>query len=552
MAAGSVVGVAYRRHMPVIPPAAAPSVVGVLPAAAATRRKRLLEALAKVIPVRFEGRDSHDVDGLDGVVVFADEGPCIEESALSPAVPSLVFTCVRHARPHRGTTVTLAPVARIDSRLRARTFDDADAASCIPLQPEPGDEILASSSGAPVWIVRPSVGARSYLSSVPPSELLDGERIRGRFRPGQFISLLPLVHFLREVTKTTSWTPPPLRAAFIIDDPNLHWPSYGYVDFLDLARHAHAHRYHTSMAIIPLDLWYFDRRAVRIFRESAAELSLVIHGNDHVRAELAQPRPEREALGLVAQALCRVSRFERRTGLQIDRVMVPPHGDCNDTMFDALARAGFDALSWSPKPSSAISGWEVADVSPGGLPSIPRTLLGDRDDVPFRAYLDQPIVLEGHHTDLADGLDLLQEAAGDVNGLGSVTWSSPGGIARTNYASRRLGNQLQIRMFSRRIELTIPDGVERIAVTAPAYQLQHDETVTVRSLGGVPPTSAALSEDLTVSPGRTEIRLVRSRTLGEQTRPRPAQPWPYLRRALTEGRDRALPLTRTVRSRAGG
>ena len=220
------------------------------------------------------------------------------------------------------------------------------------------------------------------------------------------------------MTKTTSWTPPPLRAAFIIDDPNLHWPSYGYVDFLDLARHAHAHRYHASMAIIPLDLWYFDRRAVRIFRESAAELSLVVHGNDHVRAELAQPRPEREALGLVAQALCRVSRFERRTGLQIDRVMVPPHGDCNDTMFDALARAGFDALSWSPKPSSAISGWEVADVAPGGLPSIPRTLLGDRDDLPFRAYLDQPIVLEGHHTDLADGLDLLQEAAGDVNGLG--------------------------------------------------------------------------------------------------------------------------------------
>jgi hypothetical protein len=249
---------------------------------------------------------------------------------------------------------------------------------------------------------------------------------------------------------------------------------------------------------------------------------------------------------LLTRALARVAKFERRTGLSIDRVMVPPHGDCNDVMFEALARTGFDAISWSPKPRSEISGWDVADFGRGGLPSIPRTLLVDRDDLPFRSYLNQPLVLEGHHSDLDEGLTLLEEAAADVNGLGAVTWRSPGGIAETNFSARRVGDCLHVRLFSRRVVLTIPPGVGHMVVDAPRYELQQDDSVAIRPLaGGGAPASGALREELPVIPGTIELRLTRSPVSDGLPSPGGAI-WPYVRRLLTESRDRAQPLTDTL------
>jgi hypothetical protein len=528
------------------------SLIGVLPAAEAGRRARLFRALERVLPVRFEAHADGRLSGLDGIVVF-DDGDRSTEQLERCDVPCLIIT---GSGPRAGeapaASVDLSRSGRIDPTLRSRGFGPTDVPVGASLETRSADDILASSSGKPIWVWRPTDGAGLYLSAVAPAELDDGQSIRDYLRPQRFMSLLPLVHLLREVTADREWTPPRLRASIIIDDPNLHWPSYGYVDFQELGREARMHGYHAAMAIIPLDLWYFDPRAVRIFREFPAELSLVVHGNDHVRSELAQPRPEHEALELLSLALRRVTSFERRAGLRVERVMVPPHGDCSDTMFAALAAKGFDAISWSPKPRSSISGWDVADFGPGGLPSLPRSLLEDRDDLPFRAYLHQPLILEGHHTDLAEGLGLLHEAATDVNTLGSVTWTSPGEIARTNFALRRLDDRLHVRMFSRRVELAVPDGVERIVVDAPPYELQQDETVVVRRLGGeAPPTVAALAEELPVSTGTAEIRLVRAHAPGEPARPPVASPWPYFRRVLTEGRDRALPVTTALKHRVG-
>jgi hypothetical protein len=524
-----------------------PSPIGVLPATEAARRTRLFQALEQVFPVRFEARADGHLAGLDAVVVFgAEHGP-----GERCDIPCLVIT---ESEPPPGAgpdSVRLSASDRIDPRLRGRGFEPSDVPARASLETQPVDDVLATTADTPIWIWRPSDGPNLYLSAVAPAEL-DGEQsIRDSLRPQRFMPLLPLVHLLREVTADRGWTPPPLRASMIIDDPNLHWPSYGYVNFQELAREARACGYHAAMAIIPLDLWYFDRRAVRIFREHHAELSLVVHGNDHVRAELAQPRPEREALELLTLALRRVTSFERRAGLQVERVMVPPHGVCSDTMFTALALKGFDAISWSPPPRSEISGWDVADFGPGGLPSLPRSLLVDRDDVPFRAYLNQPIVLEGHHTDLSGGLGLLEEAAADVNRLGSVTWTSPGDIARTNFALRRLDDRLHVRMFSRRVQLVISEGVERISVDAPAYALQHDETVVVRRLGGETSHIAALSEELPVTAGKAEIQLVRADAPAEPAQLPAGLPWPYLRRALTEGRDRALPVATAFRRHRG-
>src|SRR5262245_7035288 len=435
---------------------AATRVIGVLPVVAAKAKPRLLQALERVFPVRFEERDAGDLTGVDGVLAFTHQSVELGEVERC-GLPSLVVDGSESGvRRNRDRAVELASTSRVDSRLRGRRLNDDTIVGLPTLERQPTDDILASTSAGPIWALRSSEGANLYFSSIPLADLRPGESIRDYFRSHRFCSLLPLVHLIKEVTSTTGWTPPPLRATFIIDDPNLHWPSYGYVRFRDLACHARLRGYHIAMATIPLDLWYFDRRAVGIFYENPRELSLVIHGNDHVRNELARARSQHDALELLSQALSRVARFERRSGLRIARVIVPPHGDCSDTMFEALAIAGFAAIAWSPKPTSDISGWGISDFAPGGIPSLSRPLLTDWDDLPFRAYLDQPIVLEGHHTDLEDGLDLLEQTTAEVNRLGSVAWGSPAELARTNFAVRRLGERLEVRLFSRCVRLVVP------------------------------------------------------------------------------------------------
>jgi len=42
---------------------------------------------------------------------------------------------------------------------------------------------------------------------------------------------------------------PPLRACFVIDDPNLHWPSYGHLDYRRMAEHARRGGYHVESCI---------------------------------------------------------------------------------------------------------------------------------------------------------------------------------------------------------------------------------------------------------------------------------------------------------------
>ena len=53
----------------------------------------------------------------------------------------------------------------------------------------------------------------------------------------------------------------------------------------------------------------------------------------------------------------------------------------------------------------------------------------DAPELVLRAFLDQPLILYGHHEDVAPGLDVLGEAAEDVNRLGETRWCSLGEIA---------------------------------------------------------------------------------------------------------------------------
>ena len=240
----------------------------------------------------------------------------------------------------------------------------------------------------------------------------------------------------------------------MIDDPNLHWPSYGHVRYAELLSHAREHGYHLAIAMAPLDGWLAHPRAVRVFREGARHLSICVHGNDHDGPELGRAESWEDNVALAAQALRRSAAFQRRTGLTVERVMVPPHESISESAARALGACGFQAIcttrpypwiatcptvSWLKGPAEvgALSGWGPAEVVAGGLPMLLRTdFRYAREEHVLRAFLGQPMILYGHHDLLAEGLGVLEQATAELNSLGDVRWCSLGAIAQAAMQSR--------------------------------------------------------------------------------------------------------------------
>ncbi len=184
------------------------------------------------------------------------------------------------------------------------------------------------------------------------------------------------------------------------------------------------------------------------------------------------------------------------------------------------------------------------DLVAGGLPVLPRYPLGaPREDLALRALLGQPLILYGHHDDFAQGLDVLEQAAGEVNALGDVQWGSLGWIARGNYSTRRFGEQLLVRMHARRIELNLPRGVSSVRVLtdephggACGHRLAHPHG----NLGISFARGTGVSESLAVkSPGSLALTLAADAPLDPaDVGSRISGPWPLMRRTLVETRDR--------------
>jgi hypothetical protein len=313
-----------------------------------------------------------------------------------------------------------------------------------------------------------------------PDELAQDEALRERLQPGRNRALLGLMRFLVDLTAHLRPTPPPLHAAFVIDDPNLRRSRYGHLDYAELLGDARAHGYHVSIAMVPLDgrLAHRDGKATRLFREGRKHLSLCIHGNDHDGPELGRPTREEDARALIAQALRRTGAFERRTGLSVDRVMVPPHERVSEPVARALRACGFDAVCttrpypwvadtlerhWLARPPEAgpLAAWGPVDLVAGGLPVLLRAEFNHpREDLALRAFLAQPLILYGHHELLAGGPGALAEAAAQINRLGDVRWCSLGEMARTLAPER----PLSVTALSDAYRLgTIPSPRRRLA-----------------------------------------------------------------------------------------
>ena len=435
--------------------------------------------------------------------------------------------------------------AEVPQPFRGRRVTTGVAADWSGIAVQPGERVLASVDRTPVWTVRETPGGPQFRSSLAlPSLAVDGG-FGDVFTGDAFLGLLPLIHFLRRMD-AQPWRGPALRAAYIIDDPNLHWPRYGYVDYRAIAERAQRENYHVAFATMPIDTWFTSLAAARVFREHPRALSLLVHGNNHLKDELARHYPAEARIALLRQALRRVERLERKAGLRVDRVMVPPHGACSAEMLAALPRCGFEAACVSSGSLRAHNRERPWARTLGYLPSdtiedcsvLPRWALtpGAENALLVAAYLGQAIVLRGHHRDLRHGLEVLDDAAAAINRLGDVRWSGLAAIARGNYRWRLEGSTLRVQAFGSTLDVEPPPGAASVVIDWTgdsddgSWQLRFADDSVAHALSGE-------AVPLRVG-GALQVQRLRPPPVVAPRRERSISATAVARRLLTEARDR--------------
>lgn len=512
-----------------------------------------LKALAQANEVELVLWDTNAPTPVSGIFSIIMPGGKEQQLGLPSNLPSFQVEIVPSTEA--GYEVKFSETSVLSPMLRGRTITIDDAAPAKGNQSD-GD-VLAKVNGHPVWKTRVQNGARQDISLQASPWIMGRDRVFEHLKGRRLMRLLPLIEWFRWVSGWAQWKKPKIRACFMFDDPNLHAARYGYISFDKLAQEGRRHHYHTSFATIPMDHYYVNKTAAQIVRDHPDELSLLVHGNDHIYRELDRNESPESRAARLHQALIRISRLERRSGLTVDRVMVAPHNAFGTKMMRTCSALGFEAgcVSWEAVWSrNRDQGWiRLLGAESGivieGLPIIPRIGLapGTESQILSSAYLGQPIIPIGHHGDLREGLDLLASLAGFINGLGDVLWQNMATIARGNYWWRRESDTLLVRPFSRFFELTVPEDIRQVEVAAEwlkddlsvsaqcaeaiARHLQCERAANgtwVIPLGGPCHLSVKINAPLEGPP------------LGFA--PRRFAVISFLRRLLTETRDRLMPV----------
>jgi hypothetical protein len=507
-------------------------VIHVEPEPAYAVRRQLFGALAEAFRVKFVS-GSVDPTSINARVTF-------QENTFGTASGSPILAFVgSELVADRASRITFARTRSLPPCLWERTLEDHSAGSVKPLTAGRSEEILAHTRDGPIWVNEPETAVERVVATLP-FEVSDSGVLRDHFKPGTVLPLLPLVVFLNRIVEQHGLRPPPLRAAIVIDDPNLHRPTYGFIDFRRLALLALREGFHVGFSTIPLDGWLLNRRAAEIFNGAQTNLSLHVHGNNHLFCELERSVPDSVGLAEMAQAIRRIDKLERRSGLAIPKVMVPPHGRCSRETIIRMSRVGFEAICMSSPVSSftrhpQLTRWQPA-LMVEGFPVLPRhAFASERDEFVFRALLGQPLIAYGHHKDAAEGLEIFSDVARHISSLGNVRWMNLANIARTNVQTIARTGTTVVRLYSRDATIELPDSTNLVIESV-------DEACDVR---------IHINGRLLLGPGPHELegparaRIVTTRhdAITPKALPTPLfRPWPAVRRALTEARDRLQPL----------
>ena len=518
--------------------------------------RRMFDALSEFISVRFEERIFGDSAGIDAWILQEPDTTSLRNIAQCDRHCYIALRGDQLVQCGKSATVEFSKHHALPVVISGRRIQTDDAIKVDALPKWLGNATpIAFKGSSPIWAKQEGGGRNHDFVALSIPELDEGESLFQCFYGNQFLHMLPLLLFLRGLTDEQCWEPPPLQACFMFDDPNLHWGTYGHINFEEMIRDAQQNNYHVSFATIPLDSWFTHMPTAAIFKEHSDRVSLLIHGNDHIDKELSRACSDMECESVLRQALWRIAELERQSGVEISKVMAPPHGACSERFLEKMGQVGFEAacisrgsLQHHNQQANWIGtiGMRPSDII-SGLPVFPRFRMAQtcKNSILVAALLHQPIIPVGHQHDIAEGLQLLADLSGYINSLGSVHWHDMKGVSRSNFSQRFDGKILRVRMFTKRIEIRIPEGIQQVFVEkmwtegteceSLAWQvlgqkmewslLRPDETIPALSgqkieIASLPPPSLC----------KIDIKYLKKRQL-----------WPMVRRQLTEARDRVTP-----------
>ena len=430
------------------------------------------------------------------------------------------------------------------------TAEDALDAKALP-EWLAGVVPLAFKDGSPIWGLRPG-GVPSHFVTLAPPELESGEPL--------------FIHLIRPRHGRTAAS----GAVRAIDRG-------GRLGLPAASGRVHVRRPQRALDIVRIHRFPGDgqardgRQLSRLGRDdSAGRLVGPPTGERHLQAEY-QPsfaavsrqrsRLERTGPGPIAAGDPRgsfvrlwpgITRMEARTGLEVARVMAPPHGACSEAALAEMARVGFEAVCVSRgslrhhnthAPWTRTLGLRPCD-SVAGLTVIPRFGLTktSASDVLIAALFHQPIVPMTHHQALADGYDLLDETAAVVNALGDVAWRDMRTIARSIISRRLDGEALRVKLWSRHVTVPVPAGVKEIQVEHASPGNIGDESFFWREHGDHRWNAWPVAEGLNVGAAQAIDIACGAAAAGSPEHLVAGLPGltPVVRRLLTEVRDRVL------------
>ncbi|MGF7182421.1 hypothetical protein [Tunturiibacter psychrotolerans] len=276
-----------------------------------------------------------------------------------------------------------------------------------------------------------------------------------------FLRIAPAMMFVRYSAGERSWHALHHYANFTIDDPWLREP-YGHVNYEGLLGEMDKHHFHTTIAFIPWNYKRSQPEVVSLFRNHSDLFSIAIHGNDHDHKEFTDygEKSLADQVGGLRQALARMERFQRLTGIPYDKVMIFPHSIAPEQTLGALKTYNFLAtVNSSNVPQNATRPADLSEIlrpvtlSFEGFPSISRystEMKISEAYIAINQFLDNPLFFYAHSDFFSKGISAFDQVADEVNKLEPATeWRSLGDIARHLYVVKlRDDSNYDVQAFS--------------------------------------------------------------------------------------------------------
>ena len=523
--------------------------IAVAPATEYQLRRRLFDMLGSELEVSFEPHTKDEYEGLKGLIALNGAAEAAREAALR----NVRCYEVNLSQPNSSaaqSAITFTSSATVHRAFRGKTLADSSLINFSAVSDS--FESLAKVGEQTIWAVEQHGGQEHHYVGVDIPVFTERDFFHNHFREQRWFAMVPLLHFLRRLLVPNGWPTPEPRASFIIDDPNLHHRSYGYIDFEKLANHAAAHNYHATIATVPLDAWYFDRKVVDLFQTHKKHISLMMHGVNHVADELARSYQEQDALSLLATGLRRIADLESRSGVAVARIMAAPHGAFAEFIADLMVRLGYEAacvsigslLRWNPeKLWSPDLGFSMAQpLGTLGFPVFHRIGISETE-IRLSAFLGHPVIIATHHQDCVSNFARLESIANIINETGNVRWMGIEDISRTNFVSQLQDGRLHVWPYSRRLAVPLSSVITEVEVCSSPYcgaftidLRNHRRDSTEASADNVPARYSILNNTMEIFfPPSSHVDY-------NQVARKSAGMWPIVRRLLTEARDRTQPI----------